>query len=57
MCDYFQRIRKLFKSLTEDNIDEEHGSLQSEKRYELDGASIEWNGEGQKHQLSQDPAP
>ena len=44
MSGYFQRVRKYFTSSTEDNIDEEHESFQSNKKYELDGADrAEWD--------------
>lgn len=44
MSGYFQRIRELFTSSTEDNIDGEHESFQSDKKYELDGEDrVEWD--------------
>ena len=44
MSGYFQKIRKLFTLSTEDNIDEEAESFQSNRRYELDGEDrVEWD--------------
>jgi|SRR5215475_4398796 len=58
MSGYFQRIHKLFISSAEDNIDDEHESLQSDKKYELDGEDrVEWDAawSGQSYRMLELP--